>query len=259
MSDEEAFLAALKANPADDTTRLVYAAWLDEQGEPEKAEYLRLGTRLPRRGEGVDTESSEATRVNELGASLPTDWKEAAAGRFDLVLLNFTDKIDGIKRVRELFGIGLADAAGIVQSAPNRLLLRTPFDLAASYFTRLADGTGMTLAIRPFEHHGAPKAVVCQVLASCSRFDTIGRWQNYGIDPERDDEAIAALARLVATALEIGVDEARRRVTNPRFILAHELTFLAAKQRMEKYLQFCTREAYFATHCSVEANIHELP
>ena len=42
MSDEAAFLEALKANPADDTTRLVYADWLDEHGEPAKAEYLRL-------------------------------------------------------------------------------------------------------------------------------------------------------------------------------------------------------------------------
>ena len=42
MSEEEAFLEALKANPADDTTRLVYADWLDEHDQPQKAEYLRL-------------------------------------------------------------------------------------------------------------------------------------------------------------------------------------------------------------------------
>ena len=31
----------MKANPADDTARLVYADWLDEHGEPAKTEYLR--------------------------------------------------------------------------------------------------------------------------------------------------------------------------------------------------------------------------
>ncbi|VTS05823.1 TIGR02996 domain-containing protein [Gemmata obscuriglobus] len=36
MSDEAAFLEALKTNPADDTVRLVYADWLDEHNAPEK-------------------------------------------------------------------------------------------------------------------------------------------------------------------------------------------------------------------------------
>lgn len=38
MSEEAPFLAALKANPADDTARRVYADWLDEHDEPAKAE-----------------------------------------------------------------------------------------------------------------------------------------------------------------------------------------------------------------------------
>src|SRR5215211_3965646 len=36
MSDEAAFLAAIRANPDDDAPRLVYADWLEEQ-----AEYIR--------------------------------------------------------------------------------------------------------------------------------------------------------------------------------------------------------------------------
>jgi uncharacterized protein (TIGR02996 family) len=46
MSDEAAFLRAIQANPADTTAKLVYADWLDEHGEAEKAEYLRLSARL---------------------------------------------------------------------------------------------------------------------------------------------------------------------------------------------------------------------
>jgi uncharacterized protein (TIGR02996 family) len=34
MTDQEAFLVALFTNRADDTTRLVYADWLDERGDP---------------------------------------------------------------------------------------------------------------------------------------------------------------------------------------------------------------------------------
>lgn len=45
MSDEDAFLKKLLENPADDTVRLVYADWLDENEQPAaalKSEFLRL-------------------------------------------------------------------------------------------------------------------------------------------------------------------------------------------------------------------------
>src|SRR5262245_24393769 len=44
MSEETAFLRAIQANPSDSTAKLVYADWLDEHGEHEKAEYLRIVT-----------------------------------------------------------------------------------------------------------------------------------------------------------------------------------------------------------------------
>lgn len=46
MSDESAFLAAIIAQPDDDTLRLVYADWLDEQGDADRAEFIRLQIRL---------------------------------------------------------------------------------------------------------------------------------------------------------------------------------------------------------------------
>jgi uncharacterized protein (TIGR02996 family) len=45
MSDEFALLAAIRAHPEEDTPRLVYADWLDEQGgesNTDRAEYIRL-------------------------------------------------------------------------------------------------------------------------------------------------------------------------------------------------------------------------
>lgn len=41
MIERDAFLAALAANEDDTTTRLVYADWLDEQGEHEEADRQR--------------------------------------------------------------------------------------------------------------------------------------------------------------------------------------------------------------------------
>ena len=42
MTDEQAFLRAAQAQPDDDTLRLVYADWLEEQGEASQAAFVRL-------------------------------------------------------------------------------------------------------------------------------------------------------------------------------------------------------------------------
>jgi uncharacterized protein (TIGR02996 family) len=42
MSDREALLAAIQAVPADDAPRLVFADWLDENGDPDWAEFIRV-------------------------------------------------------------------------------------------------------------------------------------------------------------------------------------------------------------------------
>ena len=41
MSERAAFVSAILDNPADDTVRLVFADWLEEHGEPERAEFIR--------------------------------------------------------------------------------------------------------------------------------------------------------------------------------------------------------------------------
>lgn|GEM_PF-1341973 len=49
MSTEAGLLHAITANRADNTARLVYADWLDESGEPDRAAYLRLQVELVRK------------------------------------------------------------------------------------------------------------------------------------------------------------------------------------------------------------------
>lgn len=58
MSDEEALLAAIVANPDEMTPRLVYADWLDEGGDEIgkiRAEFIRLTHRMNRTKRGHDT------------------------------------------------------------------------------------------------------------------------------------------------------------------------------------------------------------
>jgi uncharacterized protein (TIGR02996 family) len=48
MSDAAALLAAIRAAPEDDAPRLVYADWLDEHGQPERAAFIRIQCELAR-------------------------------------------------------------------------------------------------------------------------------------------------------------------------------------------------------------------
>lgn len=46
MSDEPALLAAIRAHPYEDTPRVAYADWLDENDRPERAEFIRVQIEL---------------------------------------------------------------------------------------------------------------------------------------------------------------------------------------------------------------------
>jgi uncharacterized protein (TIGR02996 family) len=65
VSDEAAFLKALRENPKDDTVRLAYADWLDERDDP-RAEYIRLRHQL-----------AQLPRINELAEQFDPVWLAA--------------------------------------------------------------------------------------------------------------------------------------------------------------------------------------
>ncbi|HJZ59960.1 MAG TPA: TIGR02996 domain-containing protein [Gemmataceae bacterium] len=70
--EEEAFLGSIRRRPADDTTRLVYADWLEERGEDRRAEYLRVLCRWLAGDPAADRELVE--RERELRAGLGGGW-----------------------------------------------------------------------------------------------------------------------------------------------------------------------------------------
>lgn len=55
MSDERALLAAIWEHPHEDTPRLMYADWLQENGQPERAEFIRVQCELAQFGEWDDS------------------------------------------------------------------------------------------------------------------------------------------------------------------------------------------------------------
>ena len=67
MSDEASFLKAITEQPAERSTRLVFADWLDEHGRPREAEFLRLQLQV----------AELSARVLELGGELEAKWLAA--------------------------------------------------------------------------------------------------------------------------------------------------------------------------------------
>src|SRR5262245_23250360 len=77
MHDEDDFLRKLLENPADDTTRMVYADWLDERDDSEskaKAKFLRVTVRLMGPIQRHGWRSARKKELQRLAATLPTDW-----------------------------------------------------------------------------------------------------------------------------------------------------------------------------------------
>src|SRR5262245_38133379 len=64
MMHDEAFLDAIAAHPDDDVHRLVYADWLEEHDEADRAEFIRLQVALARNADGKgDMPPAEIARL----------------------------------------------------------------------------------------------------------------------------------------------------------------------------------------------------
>jgi uncharacterized protein (TIGR02996 family) len=226
MSDEAAFLAALRANPADDTTRLVYADWLDEHGELAKAEYLRLVAALAQH-ESCLPNSSEAIQLLRGAEDLPAEWREQAGSRFALLLESWTDKILAIKWLRQVTGDGLADAKNASESLPHVILDPAPFEVVAKAYNSGAAIRGLGLRIAPGPLNLPPDAL-CDLVIQPRVFG----W------PGSADAAHAVLVKVFVTALDISVEEADALAdVSQDIVVATGLTRQKARQLREKLRQ----------------------
>ncbi|HZY88144.1 MAG TPA: TIGR02996 domain-containing protein, partial [Gemmataceae bacterium] len=52
MSQADAFFDAIRESPDDDAPRLIFADWLDDHGDPDRAAFIRAQVRRPRLAPG---------------------------------------------------------------------------------------------------------------------------------------------------------------------------------------------------------------
>lgn len=151
MTEDEPFIVGIRAEPLDDLRRLVYADWLDEHDRPAEAEYLRLVAALAATGTAVDPAHPHAVRLLALVPELEPKWREAVGGRFDLWFdppLDIAQKINFIKCVRQVSGMGLHEAKVFSESLPKVLSSTIPFEEAISQATLFA-GTSVGHRVLP--------------------------------------------------------------------------------------------------------------
>ncbi|MBN9119669.1 MAG: TIGR02996 domain-containing protein [Planctomycetes bacterium] len=83
MSTEAALLRAIRDMPDEDTPRLVYADYLDEEGQSARAEFIRVQVELAGLPEGDPRRNALEDREHELLAEHECDWLGVAPGDAD--------------------------------------------------------------------------------------------------------------------------------------------------------------------------------
>lgn len=226
MSEEAAFLLALKANPADDTARLVYADWLDDHDQPRKAEYLRLVAWLARAA-GDLAERPEGDAIRALSPSLPIEWRAEAGARFVVTLFGYEvgHKINAIKHIREACGYSLYDAKLVTENLPNRIADRVTFERAHEVWCHVRRSPTAALAVLPIERDRPPFESRFNVVAEC-----------YVPHRPRETERLrrearAALAVVVARVLGVSDAEAARLAESESVVLTYNLSASEADAR----------------------------
>jgi uncharacterized protein (TIGR02996 family) len=92
MTDREALLQAILENPDDDAPRLVYADWLDEHGDADRAEFIRVQCELAR-GASTPRRSEVLTdRARQLQSAHGSRWERDLPGQPAIAWLDRYDR-----------------------------------------------------------------------------------------------------------------------------------------------------------------------
>src|SRR5438477_13205900 len=88
MPDHAPFLAAIRAAPDDDAPRLIYADWLDEHGQPERAEFIRVQIELAKSPADGRHSARLKKREKQLLEEFEGEWTEPLS---EFVFDDYTD------------------------------------------------------------------------------------------------------------------------------------------------------------------------
>ena len=118
MTDEDALLAAIRAEPDEDTPALVYADWLQERGHADRAEFIRTQVELARTPHGDDRRTALEVRELQLVAQNAAEWAAPRATFPEYVLSSTGDRRE---RFWSVFRRGFLEAVALHELASGDL------------------------------------------------------------------------------------------------------------------------------------------
>jgi uncharacterized protein (TIGR02996 family) len=204
MATEDSFLQAISDEPDDDTNRLVYADWLDDHGQPERAEFIRVQIKLTRlSGDDPQRDALEA-RERALLEEHREQW--AAPLRAWVSVDEFRrGLVEAVTARPEAF---LEHAAVLFQAAPVRSVRfqTAMFQLGVPHLVHPSSGPLM------------PRLAACPFLA---RLSAMYFWMNHigdvGVETLATSPHLARLASLDLTINDVGNRGAQALAESPAF------------------------------------------
>jgi uncharacterized protein (TIGR02996 family) len=163
MEEEAAFLRAIADAPEDDATRLVYADWLEERGDPRSA-YVRVATRAAGRVRAGRPWDDLKASFGDACSAAPVEWRRQVGPWFDVVLRSTPPAhvIGVIVAIKELTDRRLAEIKEMVYRVPCVIQGNLPLDEAEHVRGRLEQA----YSISPGSFQSEP---ACQVELRLSR------------------------------------------------------------------------------------------
>jgi len=119
MSDEQALLAAIWAHPHEDTPRLMYADWLQENGHTDRAEFIRVQCELARLDEWDERRPALEKRKNDdylqLSSQGAHDFGRGTwnfFGKFEVCMFFDLAEIRRLEKLLQTDNLGALDGGG---------------------------------------------------------------------------------------------------------------------------------------------------
>ena len=209
-SAEEGLLRAIASDLESDTPRLIYADWLEEQGDAERAEFLRLQCQLVESPLDAFQSDAMAGRARELELRYGLVWKqrlpEELQGRSLFhrgLLTGMACAVEAFPQVAEAFLAG-NPLLHVLQVYPGQSSLR--YQAWDRFFSSpwLRHFTSLDLSNNWMGNLGASVLANCPHLENLSELDLSGNNINDLAMPALMDATLPALRRLKLRSNEFG-------------------------------------------------------
>src|SRR5262245_8220254 len=89
MTDRSDFLQAIITNPDDDAPRLIYADWLEEQGDEDRAEFIRVQCELEQLPPETERRTELTRRQSDLLYLHSEKWRSELLPKESTVQVRF--------------------------------------------------------------------------------------------------------------------------------------------------------------------------